>query len=102
KEWDLRDGSPQLKGWKPAQIEEARKHGLRNCEARAINAAIREAGCGIRQKYKVEDLAKPFVVMRVAFRANMDDPDQKRMVLERALEHHPLLIGIVHVGAEGD
>jgi hypothetical protein len=85
KEWDLTDGSPQLKGWTENQVSEGRKHGLRNCEARAINAAIRECGCGIKQKYVRADLAKPFVICRVAFRADMNDPDQKRMVLERAL-----------------
>jgi hypothetical protein len=85
KEWDLTDGSPQLKGWTENQVSEGRKHGLRNCEARAINAAIRECGCGIKQKYLRADLAKPFVICRVSFRADMNDPDQKRMVLERAL-----------------
>jgi len=85
KEWDLRDGAAQLKGWTPNQIEEGRKHGLRNCEARAINAAIRECGCGVRQKYTREDLKKPFVVMRVMFLPDMSDPEIKRLVTERAL-----------------
>ena len=85
KEWDLRDGSPVMKGWTPNQIEEARKNGLRNCEARAINAAIRECGCGIAQKYTRDQLAKPFAIVRVAFLPDMSDPDIKRMVTERAL-----------------
>lgn len=85
KEWDLRDGSPQLKGWTAAQIEEGRKHGLRNCEARAINAAIRECGCGIKQKYTREELKKPFVVCRVMFQPDMSDPDIKRMVTQQAM-----------------
>lgn len=83
KEWDLRDGSAQMKGWKAAQIEEARKHGLRNCEARAINAAIRE--CGIRQKYTKAELTKAFVAVRVAFQPDMSDPDIKRVVTEANL-----------------
>jgi hypothetical protein len=85
KEWDLRDGSPQMKGWTGNQVEEGRKHGLRNCEARAINAAIRECGCGIKQKYTREELSKPFVVCRVMFQPDMSDPDIKRLVTERAL-----------------
>lgn len=83
KEWDLRDGSPQLKGWTPKQIEEARKHGLRNCEARAINAVIREFG--IRQKYTREELAKPFVVVRVSFQPDLGDPEIKKLVTQSAL-----------------
>src|SRR3954453_16010110 len=63
----------------------ARKHGLRNCEARAINAAIRECGCGIKEKYSRQELEKPFAVVRVAFLPDMTDPDIKRMVTERAL-----------------
>lgn len=85
KEWDLRDGSPQMRGWKPDQIQEGRKHGLRNCEARAINAAIRECGCGIDQKYTVEQLRKPFIAIRVSFQPDMTDPDIKRMVTQNAL-----------------
>lgn len=85
KEWDLRDGSPQMKGWTQNQIEEGRKHGLRNCEARAINAAIRECGCGIKQKYTREELKKPFVICRVMFQPDMSDPEIKRMVTAAAL-----------------
>lgn len=84
-EWDLRDGSDRLKGWQPNQVTEGRKNGLRNCEARAINAAIRECGCGIKQKYTRAELEKPFVVVRVAFQPDMTDPDIKRMVTQQAL-----------------
>lgn len=84
-EWDLRDGSDRLKGFKPNQITEARKNGLRNCEARAINAAIRECGCGLKQKYTRAELAKPFVILRVMFQPDMTDPDTRRVVTERAL-----------------
>lgn len=84
-EWDLRDKSDRLKGWTPNQITEGRKNGLRNCEARAINAAIRECGCGIKQKYTRAELDKPFLVIRVAFQPDMQDPDIKRMVTQQAL-----------------
>lgn len=93
KEWDLRDGSPQMRGWKPDQIQENRKHGLRNCEARAINAAIRECGCGIDQKYTVEQLKKPFLVVRVAFQPDMQDPEVKRIVTQAAMGATSALYG---------
>jgi hypothetical protein len=79
-EWDLREGSLRLKGFKPAQIEEARKHGLRNCETRAINAVIRELG--VRQKYTRAELAKPFVIVRVMFQPDMSDPETRRMAAQ--------------------
>lgn len=84
-EWDLRDGSDRLKGFKPNQITEARKNGLRNCETRAINAVIRECGCGLKQKYTRAELAKAFVVVRVMFIPDMNDPLTKKLVTERAL-----------------
>lgn len=82
-EWDLRDGSARMKGWTRPQVEENRKNGLRNCEARAINAAIRE--CGLKQKYTRAELEKPFLVLRVAFQPDMADPEQRRQVTEHAL-----------------
>lgn len=85
-EWDLRDHSDRLKGWTANQIAEGRKNGLRNCEARAINAAIRECGCGIKQKYTRAELERPFVVVRVAFQPDMSDPTIKEAVTRRALE----------------
>lgn len=84
-EWDLRDGSDRLKGWTPNQISEGRKNGLRQCETRAINAAIRECGCGIKQSYKKEELARPFVAVRVMLNPDMSDPEVRRMVTAAAL-----------------
>lgn len=81
-EWDLRDGSERLKGWTKNQIDEGRKYGLRNCETRAINAAIRECGCGIKQAYYRDELARAFVAVRVALNPDMTDPDQKRAVIQ--------------------
>lgn len=84
-EWDLRDGSDRMRGWTPNQISEQRKHGLRACETRAINAAIRECGCGIKQSYTRDELSRPFLAVRVMFMPNMDNPDERRAVLDRAL-----------------
>lgn len=92
-EWDLRDGSDRIRGFTPNQIAEARKHGLRNCETRAINAAIRECGCGIKQAYRREELAKPFVALRVMFTPDYSDPVTRRLLTERALGGSHLLYG---------
>lgn len=84
-EWDLKDGSVRAREFGDRQIGQARKHGLRNCETRAINAAIRECGCGIKQKYTRQELARPFLAIRVAFQPDMSDPETKRLITERAL-----------------
>ena len=90
-EWDLRDGSARLKGWKPNQIEEGRKNGARGCETRAINAAIREFG--IKQKYTRLELRKPFVVLRVAYQPDMSDPLTRQIVTEAAIAGTGALYG---------
>lgn len=99
-EWDLRDNSPRLKGWTANQISEGRKNGLRNCETRAINAAIRELG--IKQKYSQEELAKPFLVLRVAFQPDMNDPEQRRIVTENAMKGTSVLYGAQQLPPGGD
>lgn len=83
-EVDLREGSPQLVGMTPNQIAQARRFGLRLCEAKACNAAARDAW-GIPSKFKISDLKKPFIALRVQFVPDMNDPEQRRMVTERAL-----------------
>ncbi|HXG70567.1 MAG TPA: hypothetical protein VNJ04_08145 [Gemmatimonadaceae bacterium] len=83
KEWDMRDGSDQLKGMTDKQIGEARKHGARHAETRAISAVIRQFG--VRQKYKATDLAKPFGLVRVVYQPNMNDPVQRAIVTQQAL-----------------
>lgn len=92
-EWDLRDGSDRMKGWVPNQVSESRKNGLRNAETRAINAAIREAGIGIKQKYTRAELQRPFVVIEVAYQPDMSDPLVKEIVTRHALGGHELLYG---------
>jgi hypothetical protein len=90
-EWDLRDGSPRLKGWRPDQVSEGRKNGLRNAETRAINAAIREFG--IKQKYTQQELTKPFLVIRVAWQPDPNNRDDMRLVGENALRGTSTLYG---------
>lgn len=83
-EYDLRDGSPQVRSFTPRQLEAARAHGLRGGEARALNAACREFG--IRQKYTRRELLKPFAIMRMMFIPDASNELQMRIVTERALQ----------------
>jgi hypothetical protein len=90
-EHDLRDGSPRTKGFQPNQLNQARAKGLRGCEARAINAAIRLFG--IKQKYTRDELKKPFVVVRIVHQPDMSDPAVRQQVTERALAGTNVLYG---------
>lgn len=95
-ELDLRDGTERSKkvlGQKNATgaLVAARAKGLRGCEARAINAAIRLYG--IRQKYHRADLLKPFMCVRVVHNPDMSDPVTRQMVTERALGGASMLYG---------
>jgi hypothetical protein len=96
-EWDMRDGSPRLKGFTPKQIDEARKHGLRHCATRAINAAIREYG--VKQVYTVAEMAKPFVIVRVVYLPDRSDPDVRRILTENALAGTSSLYAHAHAAA---
>lgn len=95
-ELDLRDGSDRAqkvmgKNRSQEALRAARAKGLRGCEARAINAAIRQFG--IKQKYTREELAKPFVLVRVVYMPDMSDPATRQLVTERALGGSATLYG---------
>lgn len=114
-EVDLRDGSAQIGGWTPSKwrglamrnskllkrspkaatqqsihgwddkrVLEARRRGCRIAETKAKSAAVRTLG--VRSTYTVDELAKPFVVCRVIYLPNMDDPKVREMVTDRALD----------------
>jgi len=76
-EWDLRDGSARAAPMTPKQLTQARLHGLRHCETRAINAVIRELG--VLQTYRPEALSKPFVVVRLMYQPDMTDPATRHL-----------------------
>lgn len=82
-EYDLRDGAMRIRSFTPKQIMSARAHGLRGCEARAVNAVIR--AFGIKQKYTKDELKRPFVVVRVMFIPDMTNPAIAAIVAQQAL-----------------
>lgn len=95
KEIDLRDGSPEVKRIESAaakknrdpgpQIARAREHILSMAESKAKNRAIRQALC-IKQKYSPEELQRPFVVPKIVFTGETDDPAVRRLVQEKIIE----------------
>lgn len=72
KDLDLRDNSPVVESWKmnaqkkgheggaANRILKARENGGRMCEAKAVNAAIRDA-LGLKACYSRDEAARPFV-----------------------------------------
>lgn len=101
-EYDLRDGSARVNKIKASaernrrdpqpQIEAARQYGLRGCEARAINAVIRQV-FSLRQKYNAVDLAKPFICVQVVYNPDLSNPIERQIVTERRLAGTSLLFG---------
>lgn len=65
KEFDVREGSPQLNGKTLKQIAEMRAHVLSHAETKARLRAIRSMG--VATGYTSEDLQKPFACARVVF-----------------------------------
>lgn len=96
-ELDLRDGADRIAGFTPKQVKAARSKGLRHCESRAVNAAIR--AIGIRQKYKVAELSKPFVLLRVVYLPDMTDPEVRKMVTAQAIGGAANMFGGAGLGA---
>jgi hypothetical protein len=79
-EIDLRDGSPAAKSMGPAQLNQARRKILRNCESRAMNAGIRQL-LSIQHKYPVADLLRmPFVVPKLIPR--VDHPEVRAAMIQ--------------------
>ena len=84
RELDLRDGSAEAQGMSDRQLQQQRSFGNEICETKAMERAIR-AGLALRQVYTVEELKKPFLLVRFSFMPDMNDPEIKRLVTERAL-----------------
>lgn len=94
RELDLRDGSPEAAGMSTNQLTKARASGNEACETKAMQRAIRTLG--IRQVYTVDELRKPFLIVRFSFTPDMEDPEIKKLVTERAIAG----IGALYPSAE--
>ena len=88
-EWDLRDGTPRATSMTAKELPRARTNGWRRCEAGAINAAIREYG--LKQKYTIAELRKPFVVLNMVFDIDPTDVVQRRIQAQSVMGAKGLL-----------
>lgn len=87
KELDLTDDSPLLYKWvegegnrkgeirriSEKQIRGMREHGAALCESKAANRVIR-ASLGLKGSYTKEDAARPFVLPKLVYNPDMNDP----------------------------
>jgi hypothetical protein len=70
---DFRDGSPDIKGFTPRQVEQARRHGEAICQSKATNRLYRQYG--LRQKYTQRELVeRPFIVMKLRWVPDESNP----------------------------
>lgn len=102
KELDLRDGSPatlkpewrqdngrnvktgNLVGLDPTAIADKRRHIAQLCETMALERAGR-AALGLKQKYTVAELEKPFVIPRLVPDLDPTNPRHEAALIESAL-----------------
>lgn len=80
KELDLRDGSAMAKAMKPGELQNQRAQILSMAQSKARNRAVR--ALGLRTSYEPAELAKPFLVARVQFTGQTEDPELRRRFAE--------------------
>lgn len=78
-------------GWTYERVMQSRSKGERLAESFSLNALIRNLG--IKQKYTIEELKKPFVCFRATFIPNMRNPRVEEMVTAAHLGATHLLYG---------
>lgn len=83
RELDLRDGAAEAVQMQGGQLPKARAMGNELCETKAMLRALRVLG--IRPSYTVEELQKPFLIVRFSFSPDMNDPEIKKLVTDRAM-----------------
>lgn len=66
-------------------FSQKRKHARKLCETGAKNRVIR-ALLGLKNEYTAEEVAKPFVVARIVFQPDYEDPGTKQALLSMHLQ----------------
>ena len=77
KEMDLREGSQVVETDTANQVREKRLHIAAHAETKARLRAIRSIG--IRTAYTAEELSKPFVVAKIMWTGQSNDPELRRL-----------------------
>lgn len=91
KENDLRDGSQQAKDMTEKQLAQQRANIWSLTITKARNRAIR--GRGVKCAYQRDELAKPFVSLKLIFTGESSDPEIRRMKARAMLDSSSALYG---------
>lgn len=91
KENDLRDGSQQAKDMTENQLAQQRANIWSLTVTKARNRAIR--GRGVKCAYQRNELAKPFVSLKLIFTGESSDPEIRRMKARAMLDSSSALYG---------
>lgn len=67
-----------INGWSEERVRNARRFGLRVAQTESMNRLARNLG--LKQKYTLAELQKPFVLFRCSFNPDMSDPVVRQMV----------------------
>lgn len=73
-----------------------RKHGLKLAEAGAMNRVVREI-LGLKNAYTVQELTKPFVMVRIVFRPDYSDKEIRTKIVDA---HIKAMTGVYGATAE--
>ena len=90
-ELDLRNGSAAAAPMTPAALSKARQNGNEVCESKAMLRTLRNIG--IQQSYTVEELKKPFLIVRFSFTPDMSDPEIRKLITQQAMSGIASLYG---------
>jgi len=82
----------QIKSRVKAEMQQKRKHRVALCETGAILRVFR-ALIGMKSSYPISALNKPFVLPRIDFRPDSNDPDVKRMLIEQGFRSEQEVFG---------
>jgi len=69
-----------------------RKHKLKLCETGAMNRVVRFL-LGLKQAYTVQELQKPFVMVRIVFQPDYNDEKVRQIMLEKGLSAQAAVYG---------
>lgn len=92
---DLRDGSALASKFSnsPAMLRHQREHILSLAESKAALRCARTLLI-LKQKYTLDELARPFVIPKLVVSLDPADPDQKAALIEMAVHGDRLLYGM--------
>ena len=92
KEVDLRDNSDQIANMTEKQIAQQREHVLSLAQSKASNRALRGL-LQIKHSYSADELKYPFIVPKLIFRPDLNDPMIKQAYINQMFQANAAAFG---------